>query len=397
MADSSPVDDAIFDPTNVNLEDISDHVHRQVICYLDAAENDYDGRLGLRVSALFVILITSTLTTLFPVVASRVRFFRIPLYVYLFARYFGAGVIIATAFIHLLDPAYRAIGPATCVGLTDGWNAYPWPPAIAMTSAMLIFLLDFGAEWYVEQKFGFEHQHVNVEDTITDGHTSPARHPSDQSHLSHQFLHSADQDEIPVPATIPENPEVQKKEGVETKGDVEIVESRTAFIATERAFRQQIAAFLILEFGVIFHSVIIGLNLGVAGEEFNTLYPVIVFHQAFEGLGIGARLSVIPFPTRLTWMPWTLCAAYGLTTPIAIGIGLGLSNTYNSGSFTASVVSGVLDATSAGILLYTGFVELLARDFLFNADRTRDRVRILFMLGSLYLGIILMALLGKWA
>ena len=397
MADSSPVDDAIFDPTNVNLEDISDPLHRQVICYLDAAENDYDGRLGLRVSALFVILITSTLTTLFPVVASRVRFFRIPLYVYLFARYFGAGVIIATAFIHLLDPAYRAIGPATCVGLTDGWNAYPWPPAIAMTSAMLIFLLDFGAEWYVEQKFGFEHQHVNVEETITDGHTPPARHPSDQSHLSHQFLHSADQDEIPVPATIQENPDVQKKEGIETKGDVEIVESRAAIIATERAFRQQIAAFLILEFGVIFHSVIIGLNLGVAGEEFNTLYPVIVFHQAFEGLGIGARLSVIPFPTRFTWMPWTLCAAYGLTTPIAIGIGLGLSNTYNSGSFTASVVSGVLDATSAGILLYTGFVELLARDFLFNADRTRDRVRILFMLGSLYLGIILMALLGKWA
>jgi len=266
-----------------------------------------------------------------------------------------------------------------------------------MTSAMLIFLLDFGAEWYVEQKFGFEHQHVNVEETITDGHTPPARHPSDQSHLSHQFLHSADQDEIPVPATIQENPDVQKKEGIETKGDVEIVESRAAIIATERAFRQQIAAFLILEFGVIFHSVIIGLNLGVAGEEFNTLYPVIVFHQAFEGLGIGARLSVIPFPTRFTWMPWTLCAAYGLTTPIAIGIGLGLSNTYNSGSFTASVVSGVLDATSAGILLYTGFVELLARDFLFNADRTRDRVRILFMLGSLYLGIILMALLGKWA
>ena len=56
-----------------------------------------------------------------------------------------------------------------------------------------------------------------------------------------------------------------------------------------------IAAFLILEFGVIVHSVIIGLNLGVVGEEFSTLYPVIVFHQSFEGLGIGARMSAIPF------------------------------------------------------------------------------------------------------
>lgn len=35
----------------------------------------------------------------------------------------------------------------------------------------------------------------------------------------------------------------------------------------------------------------IGLNLGTAGKEFATLYPVLVFHQSFEGLRIGARLS----------------------------------------------------------------------------------------------------------
>ena len=67
----------------------------------------------------------------------------------------------------------------------------------------------------------------------------------------------------------------------------------------------------------------IGLNLGVAGSEFSTLYVVLVFHQSFEGLGIGARMSVIPFK-KGSWLPWLLCAAYGLTTPIAIAIGLGL-------------------------------------------------------------------------
>ena len=85
----------------------------------------------------------------------------------------------------------------------------------------------------------------------------------------------------------------------------------------EKSYRQQIAAFLILEFGVIFHSVIIGLNLGTTGSEFSTLYPVLVFHQSFEGLGIGARMSAIPFPKRLSWLPWFLCSGYGLTTPIA--------------------------------------------------------------------------------
>lgn len=160
---------------------------------------------------------------------------------------------------------------------------------------------------------------------------------------------------------------------------------------------KQIAAFLILEFGVIFHSVIIGLTLGSAGPEFAVLYPVIVFHQSFEGLGIGARMSAIPFPKRLSWLPWALCAGYGLTTPIAIAAGLGVRTTYNSGSFTANVVSGVLDSISAGILIYTGLVELLARDFLFNPDRTRDNRQLTFMIISVLLGAGVMALLGKWA
>jgi len=42
--------------------------------------------------------------------------------------------------------------------------------------------------------------------------------------------------------------------------------------------KQQIGAFLILEFRVLFHSIIIGLNLGVVGAEFSTLYPVLVFY-----------------------------------------------------------------------------------------------------------------------
>jgi solute carrier family 39 (zinc transporter), member 1/2/3 len=166
--------------------------------------------------------------------------------------------------------------------------------------------------------------------------------------------------------------------------------------ARERSFRQQIVAFLILEFGVIFHSVIIGLNLGVVGSEFSRLYPVLVFHQSFEGLGIGARMSTIPFKPG-SWLPWLLCTAYGLATPISIAIGLGLRKTYAPGSFTANVVSGVLNSMSAGILTYTGLVELLARDFLFNPMRTKDNKRLTFMIACVFLGAGLMALLGKWA
>lgn len=375
-------DTDVFDPSSVDLDTVDP---AQVICYLNAGGNDYNGHLGARVSAVFVVLFVSTAATIFPVLATRVRRLKIPLYVYLFARYFGTGVIIATAFIHLLDPAYDEIGAASCVGMTGNWASYSWPPAIALTSVMVIFLLDFAADYYVDIKYNIRHGvGPDVTDIVTAGDRPPAV----------TRVMSPDPGISDVRADRRDDPD-SKEDSFGKLADLDSLYSNPA--DADRAFREQIAAFLILEFGVVFHSVIIGLNLGSVGDEFKTLYPVIVFHQSFEGLGIGARLSCIPFPKRFRWMPWALCLAYGLTTPISIAIGLGIRTTYNSGSFTANVVSGVLDATSAGILIYTGLVEMLARDFLFNPTRTRDPKRLSFMIVSLYLGTGIMALLGKWA
>ncbi|KAL9049951.1 MAG: hypothetical protein Q9162_006923 [Coniocarpon cinnabarinum] len=399
-----------FTPENVDLTDASDDLIRQVTCYLQEGENEYNGSLGARVSALFVILVVSSAATFFPVLAARVKWFRIPLYFYLFARYFGAGVIVATAFIHLLEPAYEAIGPNTCVGLTGGWSEYTWPPAIALTSVFVIFLMDFAAERYVETKFHYPHHDVDLQKIVVA--EDSGNEASNGKHDDHRHLHSGDQDEDlharAQSASAARNgstsgnfmeKKLSNENDIERARTTSVANLRHGYVNTdeelEQSFRMQIAAFLILEFGVVFHSVIIGLNLGTAGDEFSTLYPVLVFHQSFEGLGIGARMSAIPFPPRFRWLPWALCSAYGLTTPIAIAIGLGLRTTYNSGSFTANVVSGVFDSTSAGILLWTGLVELLARDFLFDPHRTKDNVRLTFMIVSTLLGTGLMALLAE--
>ena len=87
---------ADFDPTSVNLDDADP---TEIICYLNQGGNDYNGQLGARVSAIFVILLVSSAATFFPVLAARVKWLKVNIYVYLFARYFGAGVIVATAFI----------------------------------------------------------------------------------------------------------------------------------------------------------------------------------------------------------------------------------------------------------------------------------------------------------
>lgn len=351
---------------NASSVDLDKASKGDVLCYLALSENDYNGHLGARVSSIFVILFVSTAFTFFPVVAKRVPGWKIPHHVYLFARYFGTGVIVATAFIRLLDPAYKRIGPSSCVGNSGHWADYSWCAAIVLASVVMIFLMDLAAEVYVEHKYGVERDDAATDAFIASQHDQHAG-PSDE---------------------ITESP-------TRTKATTSMV-VREDSIHGERSFRQQIAAFLILEFGIIFHSVIIGLNLGVTGDEFATLYPVLVFHQSFEGLGIGARMSAIPFG-RHTWLPWVLCLAYGLTTPVSIAIGLGVRTTYNPGSKAAMIVQGVLDAVSAGILIYSGLVELLARDFLFDPSRTKRRSQLLYMVVCMLLGAGIMALIGKWA
>ena len=68
--------------------------------------NDYDGRIGVRVSAIFVILVGSLIGTWFPVYASRHRGIGVPEWAFFIAKYFGSGVIIATAFIHVSTPSH---------------------------------------------------------------------------------------------------------------------------------------------------------------------------------------------------------------------------------------------------------------------------------------------------
>ena len=83
------------------------------------SDNEYNGDLGARISAIFVILVGSLfgkavvtsydgkfgLTwdpgAVFPVFAQKHQGVKVPPWAFFIAKYFGSGVIIATAFIHV--------------------------------------------------------------------------------------------------------------------------------------------------------------------------------------------------------------------------------------------------------------------------------------------------------
>ncbi|KAK5630346.1 hypothetical protein RRF57_006061 [Xylaria bambusicola] len=197
-----------------------------------------------------------------------------------------------------------------------------------------------------------------------------------------------------------------------------------------------IVSVLVLEAGIIFHSLLVGLTLVVAGDSvFITLFVVIVFHQAFEGIALGSRIatagrmgkhvepalhastsalnkispqtSVEPNSLNTTegvWQPlsmWeklSMATAFALVTPVGMAIGIGVLHSFNGNDPSTVVAIGTLDALSAGILLWVGVVEMWATDWLFGGE-LEDAKASTTALGAVGLvaGMVLMGLLGKWA
>lgn len=155
---------------------------------------------------------------------------------------------------------------------------------------------------------------------------------------------------------------------------------------------------LLLEAGILFHSVFIGMALSVAtGPTFAVFLVAIALHQSFEGLALGSRIAAIQFP-RSSPQPWLMVAAYGTTTPIGQAIGLVVHNLYDPLSQTGLLMVGFMNAISSGLLLYAGLVQLLAEDFLteksYRALRGRKRIHAFF---AVVAGAVLMAAVGALA
>ncbi|KAJ7097268.1 ZIP-like iron-zinc transporter [Mycena belliarum] len=336
------------------------------------AVRNTDTYFSLRIASVFVVLVCATSGTLFPVLARRSKWLHVPKSVFDFAKYFGSGVIIATAFIHLLAPGLEALA-SPC--LSPGWAEYPYALALCLLSIFSIFILELIAfRWGTArlEKIGLRHD--------PHGHYTG-------SHAAHG----------------PEGAQTPPKESGSSSSDIEQQREHPHphhhghLPHLDDSAAAQIVGIAILEFGVLLHSVLIGLTLAV-DEGFKILFVVIVFHQTFEGLGLGSRLAFIPLAPRHNYVPVVAALVYGLSTPLGIAAGLAVRTRYAPGSAAASLVSGVLDSLSAGILIYTGLVELLAHEFLFNKEMMNaSNGRLAYALGTMLLGCGVMALLGKWA
>lgn len=415
---------------------------------------------GLHVFALFLILVLSTLACSFPIIVKRFPKLPVPNYALFVSRHFGTGVLIATAFVHLLPTAYTSL---TDQCLPAFWNeGYPAMPGfIAMCSVLVVV----GIEMVFATK-GAGHSHsVDLEQLRGDGSVRPKIGRSQSSSSFRNNLggqYDEAEDDVPLQEqngarasstettgslNKPLPPEPPFEDDNDSDGDLDELdpmvpnddtEPLTADANGKRSFepnghthqptarharnvsfadppassfetstapqdtaheQRAVLQCLMLEAGILFHSIFIGMALSVStGAAFVVLLVAISFHQTFEGLALGSRIaSIASFPPSSP-KPWLMSAMYGVTTPIGQAIGLAVHRLYDPESQFGLLMVGIVNAISSGLLLYAGLVQLLAEDFL--TDRSYAELygrRRLEACGAVVGGSMLMALVGAWA
>ncbi|KAJ5748705.1 uncharacterized protein N7511_010401 [Penicillium nucicola] len=322
----------------------------------DSQTRDYD--VPLRIGTLFVILITSAIGVFAPILLLKLPFASINGVVSTIIKQFGTGIIISTAFIHLYTHA-NLMFTNECLGELE-YEATT--SAVVMAGIFFAFLLEFIGHRVVVAR--------NSKRTVTETSPPESQQPSQKG----QFDHHQGQQQ-PTLACLGHS-----------HGPYDPTLPNSKF------------SVLVMEAGVLFHSILIGLTLVVAGDSFyKTLLVVIVFHQFFEGLALGVRIATLPgaiFPSKAI-----MATAFSLITPIGMAIGLGVLHTFNGNSRSTLIALGTLDALSAGVLVWVGVVDMWARDWVIEGGEMMNAKIGKVLTGgfSLVTGFVLMGLLGKWA
>ncbi|KAG5186524.1 hypothetical protein JKP88DRAFT_195725 [Tribonema minus] len=302
-------------------------------CSADDLEN-YS--VGDHVGGLFIILACGGLGALLPVLAYR--FPRLKPYddVVTFGNFFGAGVVLATAFIHMIPPAIANLSNPCLGPITEDYE--PLALLITMAAIFLMQLLEFRQHQHQVQHHHHHHHH----------------HHHGHSHPDHG-------------------------------GD-------------DTARSRSLVTMIVFELGVALHSVIIGVSLGVVGgREFTTLLVALVFHQFFEGLALGSAV-VLTEPTARA--AFAAAGAFALSAPLGTAIGIGARASFNANATATLWLLGAFEALSGGTLIYTALVELITYGLTLSprfAARGAPAGSVAAAFLGMYSGAAAMSVLGKWA
>lgn len=377
---------------------------------------DEAAALGLKMVAVAAILVAGAAGVAIPLLGRRWRGRRggaAPLSssstggggLFVLAKAFAAGVILATGFVHVLPDADEALTDH-CLPAVP-WRKFPFPGFVAMLAALGTLVVDFvGTHMY-------ERKHATSKE---DQAAAAADNARAQEEIAAALLEDG--------ALVARGGGVEGRGGGGNKEDAMHIVGVHAHAAAHRhshahghsschggasydshghghghgeepsQARHAVVA-QVLELGIVSHSVIIGLSLGVSQSPC-TIRPLVAalsFHQFFEGFALGGCICEAQFKSFSAFL---MAFFFAITTPAGITVGAGIASFYNPNSPRALVVEGILNAMSAGILIYMALVDLIAADFLSKRMSCNPRLQVGSYI-ALFLGAMAMASLAIWA
>ena len=283
---------------------------RRSTCENGRAQPNYD--LPFHVGGLFMILTVSGTACAFPVLVLKFPKLRIPPSFLFAAKHFGTGVLIATAFVHLLPTAFLSLSdPCLSSFWTEKYKAMPG--AIMLASIFLVTIIEMvfspaqhvcgGNEGVaaVSRMTGGEKQSVQpapppprneMRRTYSDASLQVrdlgmlrGRIGSISRTLSRYREDGQRLDAIESGGSILETPVGQNKHESEDYALEEDIESNqhNHILTPEQIHKKAVMQCFLLEMGILFHSIFIGMSLAVAvGNDYVVLLIAIIFHRTYS-------------------------------------------------------------------------------------------------------------------
>ncbi|KAL5817235.1 hypothetical protein ACOSQ3_025613 [Xanthoceras sorbifolium] len=338
-------------------------------CVVDTARTagcrDGAAAAHLKFISIFVIFFTSVVGISLPVLLAR-YFQGRPTYdkAILLIKCFAAGVILSTSLVHVLPDAFDALSDCQ-VASRHPWRDFPFAGLVTLVGALTALLVDITASAHVEHSHGHGHGHGE----------------SNSSYLP-----------------VGTQEELSGKKGTEL-GRVEMGQEITREKGEELMLKiKQKLVSQVLEIGIIFHSVIIGVTMGMSQNQctIRPLVAALAFHQIFEGMGLGGCIAQAGFSFGTVAY---MCFMFSVTTPMGIVLGMIVFSVtgYDDSSPNALIMEGLLGSLSSGILIYMGLVDLIAADFFHNKLMNSQTWLKKASFIALVLGSTSMSILAIWA
>lgn len=393
-----------------------------------------DYNLELHIGSVFIILFVSASACAFPLLATRVPRLKVSPWFLFVVRHFGTGVLLATAFAHLFPTAFINLTDSCLSSFwTDDYPALAGVIALAAVFAVATIEMVFSPGRHCCTVTAQEDSVLSLEDLRENpielpppavplsprpasaptpgplyGRTKLGRSDSTGQHLARMTSEAASiaQREHEDTITTTRRNSVSENGGSEGPKKLADVENASLVpsVSADQKRQKMLLQCILLEVGILFHSVFIGMALAVAiGNDFIVLLIAIVFHQTFEGLALGSRIAAVGWSSTQAngWrrlQPWLMALAYGCTTPLGQAIGIATHTLYSPDSTTGLLMVGIMNAISAGLLTFTSLIDLLAEDFLSDESWKTMRGKTRVTAGLLvFAGAAGMSLIGAWA